>query len=89
MPKTIKSAEATGLTGNELLVTVEFQPNWIAKLFGAKSYEKRYRGSCTVWFSFPDAQRASSSMEVWLCGVWKREKWRTEEKLSVFLHQPS
>lgn len=61
------------------VIDVEFTPIWIARLFGARSFARRYRGRCTVWHLYPTGERAGTLMEGWLCEQWQAAKW-TEAK---------
>jgi|GEM_PF-6614331 len=31
----------------------------------------KYKGSCTVWYSYPYMRRCGTSEEMWLCNIWK------------------
>jgi len=35
----------------------------------------KYIGSCTVWHELPDCERPGTSMEFWLCSIWKKHKY--------------
>lgn len=35
-----------------------------------------YRGGSTVWHLYPSGDRASTSMEAWLCDRWTAYRWQ-------------
>ena len=49
-------------SGEELITLIRI-PSILARAFVAEPTVERYRGSCTVWHSFPDFKRQGTLME--------------------------
>jgi len=56
--------------GNEEIITIVYK----------SGLRKQYRGDCTVWHSYPEGERQSTSTESWLADIWQREKWKREKR---------
>ena len=40
---------------------------------------RRYRGSCTVWSSYPSGHRCWTPTEGWLSNIWERATWERDD----------
>ena len=61
-------------TSDYMITVITTKRSW----FGlGKPYTtiKRYRGRSTVWRDADTGKRQSTSMELWLCDVYKKAQW--------------
>lgn len=56
-----------------VIIQLRREPGRILRFFGFRTSRARFIGSGTVWFTYPDFIRCSSSMEMRLCNIWT--KW--------------
>lgn len=61
--------------GNKIL-KLETQPGWFAWWFGRLPKVVEFIGSSTVWHTYPQYRRCSTSLEMMLCqfDVWIKEE---------------
>lgn len=68
--------EVEWLDNDEAIITVTAR-----KWFGyGKEITKRYRGGCTVWFSYPEGKRQGTGTEIWLSNIWEKSRWERDDK---------
>jgi hypothetical protein len=61
--------------GSDMIITTRRRQWFLSRWLGRAPITERWRGSCTVWRSYPDGQRAKVWMETYLAGEWTRRKW--------------
>lgn len=59
---------------DELLVTITYL--WWPR----RGKVRKYRGSCTVWYTYPACNRCNLSEEMFLTRVWRKHQWMEEDK---------
>lgn len=42
--------------------------------------KRTYRGSCTVWHTYPGGSRCWTPKEAWFANEWKRAVWKLENE---------
>jgi hypothetical protein len=63
----------------ELIITItRTKAAWfgLGETFETK---ERYRGSGTVWYTYPDAIRCHTGIERWLTNIWTRYRWEAKQ----------
>ena len=76
----MKVTNITEKDGTNLIITTLHRNGWIPRLFGLPPSTKQWRGSGTVWHSYPEGFRASSTMERRLCAAWMQWGWQQIDK---------
>lgn len=63
----------------DTLITIECVPNFIEKIFGYKTKDRKYLGSSTVWYEITDGNhnRCGIFKESWLWEIEKREEYKS------------
>ncbi len=70
------SMESCPKDSHKSIITLESIPNVVARFFGAKSQTLQFRGSSTIWFSFPEFNKQWTLMDGMLYNIWKREGYK-------------
>ena len=66
---------------SDYIIHTSVIPTWFGKLFGISiTTKKKYRGGCTVWYSYPNGNRCSTPTESWLSDVWTKICWDEAKK---------
>ena len=61
----------------EKFESIEWIDEWDAIITTNK---RKYRGSSSVWHSYPDGKRANTFKESWLLDLFQREQWRLKDE---------
>jgi hypothetical protein len=61
------------------LTVVEFEKLQGDQAIVTLSDGRKFRGSCTVWHSWPMGKRASTSIELICSDEWTRQMWELEK----------
>lgn len=67
-------------THRDMVIVLKTKPSWWQKLLGYKEAEYSFVGSCTVWHSYPELHRCSTSMEGMLADFWTKIRYEHANK---------